>query len=76
MTDLIPAAPGWYLDTAGDLDPVIAWTTAINSEGDVTLLPLVPDGHGITPWLVKEGFFKEFNCRVVYRPNYAPGADS
>ena len=76
MPDLIPAVPGWYVDTDGALDPVIAWTRAINSEGDDTLLPVVPDGRGLTPWLVSEGFLKEFNGQIVYLPKHDPGTGS
>lgn len=76
MADLIPATPGWYLDTDGNLDPVIAWAHTTNSQGDDILLPLVPDNRGVTPWLVKESFIKEFNCRVVYRPNHDPATDA
>ncbi|MFD1660003.1 hypothetical protein ACFSL4_17820 [Streptomyces caeni] len=76
MTDLIPAAPGWYVDADGELEPVIAWTTATNSEGDNTVLPLVPDNRGLTPWLVNENFIKEFNCKIVYLPNYDPAEEA
>lgn len=76
MTNLIPAAPGWYVDTDGTLDPVIAWNLSTNSEGDDTLLPYVPDNRGITPWLVKESFIKEFNSTIVYLPNHDPATDS
>jgi hypothetical protein len=75
VSDLIPAAPGWYLETAGDLEPVIAWTPAIDSEGKDTLLPFVPDNRGITPWLVTEDFIKKFNGKVVYLPNHDPATD-
>lgn len=72
MTGFIPAAPGWYVDTDGDLDPVIAWLPATSPEGDDTLLPLVPDGRGLTPWVVNAKFIKDFNCRITYLPNHDP----
>ena len=72
MTNPIPAAPGWYVEIDGDLDPVIAWVPVADSDGNGTLLPLVPDNRGHTPWLVSEDFLKEFNVRIVYRPNHDP----
>lgn len=79
MTDLIPAAPGWYVHFQGDddreLEPVIAWKAEPDHEGSPTLLPVLPDLRGVTPWLVSAQRFAEFNLKVVYRPNHDPAND-
>ncbi|MFH9012658.1 hypothetical protein ACH4C6_14870 [Streptomyces sp. NPDC017943] len=80
MTDLIPAAPGWYVhfqgDGAGELEPVIAWQPDTDHEGNPTLLPILPDSRGITPWLVPAQRFAEFELKVVYRPNHDPAEET
>jgi hypothetical protein len=78
MPDLIPAAPGWYLqETEGgvtSLDPVIAWQTGTHdTDGDATLLPFVDGGTGSPPILMAADSFKYCNRRIVYRPNHDPG---
>ncbi|WP_030606291.1 hypothetical protein [Streptomyces achromogenes] len=80
MTDLIPAAPGWYLKTDGDLDPVIAWQPGVqhtSAGGDPTvLLPYIANGPGLAPSLVSAESFERVGWEVVYLPSYDPAADT
>lgn len=69
MSNLIPAAPGWYLrsETAGATLPIIAW--APGADGDApTLMPFVPDGRGYSPTLMWPTTLKEEEWQVVYLP--------
>lgn len=73
MTDLIPAAPGWYLHSraVGATDPVIAWMPATEADGSPTLLPFVPNGRGYPPTLVTAKVMEDCEWEIVYRPNPA-----
>ena len=77
MTDLIPAAPGWYVHEIDDgeesFDPVIAWKPATDSDGDDILLPYVDAGTGFPPFALTADSFKHCNRSVVYRPAHDPG---
>ncbi|MFD6887151.1 hypothetical protein [Streptomyces sp. NPDC059957] len=77
MTDLIPAAPGWYVHETVDheigLDPVIAWYASTDHNGDLILLPYVNGGMHQPPILLTPESFKEWRRHIVYRPNHDPG---
>ncbi|MGX1120674.1 hypothetical protein RKD37_006037 [Streptomyces ambofaciens] len=79
MSDLIPAAPGWYLEGRDEdgrwLEPIIAWTPGIDLNGDDSLFPYVPGGPGGTPLLIDAQSFKDFSRDVLYRPNHDPAND-
>ncbi|MFD9445912.1 hypothetical protein ACFWBR_35040 [Streptomyces sp. NPDC060006] len=81
MTNLIPAAPGWYLKTDDDPDliPVIAWEPGVQHTNDGTdpdvLLPYIPNGPGLAPSLVRAPAFERANWEVVYLPNHDPAND-
>lgn len=72
----IPAAPGWYLEETDDdstsLDPIIAWETATDTDGDDILLPYVSGGPGAAPFLITAVGFEYCNRNVIYRPNHDP----
>jgi hypothetical protein len=75
MSDLIPAAPGWYLRSEpGDATlPIIAWLPS--ADGDApTLLPFVPDNRGCSPTLINLAAPEERaqEWQVVYLPNHDP----
>lgn len=73
MSNLIPAAPGWYLrsEAAAETIPVIAWVPS--SDGDSpTLLPFVPDGRGCSPTLIDLQGMAEQEWEAVYLPNHDP----
>jgi hypothetical protein len=76
VTDLIPAAPGWYVEETDDsetcLDPIIAWKPGLGSDGDDILMPFVDGGPGCLPFALTEESFAYFARRVVYRPNHDP----
>lgn len=78
MSNLIPAAPGWYVretdEEEGDVgyDPVIAWLAASDTDGEPTLLPFVDGGSYSPPLLLTAEAFKAFGRCVVYRPNRDP----
>ncbi|WP_217169622.1 hypothetical protein [Streptomyces sp. AC512_CC834] len=76
MTNLIPAAPGWYLvshiDGSRHLDPIIAWSPAADLDGGAVLLPYVNGGHGFPPEIADLKSFKQLGRSVVYFPNYDP----
>lgn len=76
LMNVIPAAPGWYLqsETVGATDPIIAWLPATD-EHQPTLLPFVPDGRGFSPTLVDAKALKEHDWQIVYLPNYDPATD-
>lgn len=78
MSDLIPAAPGWYVQsrTLGAIDPVIAWTPAVDLEGSTVLLPYVPAGHGFPPEVLDLKAFPRDTWEVVYLPNHDPGEEA
>lgn len=78
MTDLIPAAPGWYVQsrTLGAIDPVIAWTTAPDLDGGTVLLPYVPAGRGFPPEPLDLKAFPRDLWEVVYLPNHDPATDT
>ncbi|MFD5862612.1 hypothetical protein [Streptomyces chartreusis] len=78
MSDLIPAAPGWYVQsrTLGALDPVIAWTTAPDLDGGTVLLPYVPAGRGFPPEVLDLKAFPRDEWQVVYLPTYDPGEEA
>lgn len=81
MNDLIPAAPGWYVEDTEDgessLDPVIAWMAGTDAHGEPTLFPFVDAGPGAPPLLLTNAGFTglEFARRTVYRPNHDPAND-
>jgi hypothetical protein len=72
---MIPAAPGWYVRGDLALDPVIAWQPATTTEGESTLLPIVPDSHGLPPSVMSEDYLKQGHCKIVYLPHYDPADD-
>ncbi|MDK1344172.1 hypothetical protein QNO09_12835 [Streptomyces sp. 378] len=78
MSDLIPAAPGWYLKADADLTPVVAWQpgTQYTSDGvaPAVLLPYIANGPGLAPSLVPAESFERVEWEVVYLPNYDPGS--
>ncbi|MEV7387204.1 hypothetical protein [Streptomyces sp. NPDC091215] len=76
MTDLIPAAPGWYVHSTliGATDPVIAWSPTTN-DGNAALLPYVPNGPGYVPILLTAEQMSDGEWSVVYRPNYDPATE-
>lgn len=78
MSDLIPAAPGWYVrevdeDGEASLDPVIAWQASTDTDGEPALLPFVDGGPCTTPLLLTAASFEDFSRSIVYRPNHDPG---
>jgi hypothetical protein len=79
MTDLIPAAPGWYLKADGDLSPVIAWEPGVqytpDGEDPPVLLPYIANGPGLAPSLVPAESFERVKWEVVYLPNHDPATD-
>lgn len=78
MTTLIPAAPGWYVqetDEEDGYDPVIAWLSGSDADGEPTLLPFVDGGPCSPPLLLTAEAFKAFRRCVVYRPNRDPATD-
>lgn len=77
MSDLIPAAPGWYVHsrTLGAIDPVIAWVRAVDLDGGAVLLPYVPAGRGFPPEVIDLKAFPRDEWSVVYRPNHDPATD-
>ncbi len=77
MADLIPAAPGWYVQshTVGAIDPVIAWTLAPDLDGGTVLLPFVPAGRGFPPEVLDLKAFPRDEWSVVYLPNRDPAVD-
>lgn len=80
MADLIPAAPGWYVEETDEegtaLDPVIAWILGADVDGEPTLLPFVDGGSCSPPLLLTAGSFESFARHVVYRPNHDPATGS
>ena len=78
MPDLIPAAPGWYVESriVGAIDPVIAWKPTTDAEDREVLLPYVPDNYGFAPTLIDPKSFEEHGWRVVYLPNHDPATDA
>ncbi|MFF3617727.1 hypothetical protein [Streptomyces sp. NPDC002467] len=76
MADLITAAPGWYVrETDGHtvvMDPVIAWTTSTDEDGDPILLPYVSGGRKTPPILLDAKSFAYWDREVVYQPTYIP----
>ncbi|MFJ4867778.1 hypothetical protein [Streptomyces sp. NPDC088757] len=72
MTDLIPAAPGWYLKTNDDpaLEPIIAWSPSTGSDGDPILLPYIVNGPGMPPSLIPRDSYEGSGWHAVYRPNH------
>lgn len=76
MTDLIPAASGWYIRSLDVIDPVIAWAPTVDSDGEAILLPYVPDGPGYPPQALDLKSFPQHAWEVVYLPNYDPAADA
>ncbi|MFK0154614.1 hypothetical protein ACIQVK_21385 [Streptomyces sp. NPDC090493] len=79
MADLIPAAPGWYLrETDGDsvvLDPIAAWTTGVDADGEAVLLPYISGGPTIPPLLINVDDFQYWKRRAVYLPNHDPATE-
>ncbi len=79
MTTLIPAAPGWYLrETDGDtvvLDPIVAWQSATDADGEPTLLPFVGGGTCTPPVLIGVTDFRCWLRCVVYLPNHDPATE-
>ncbi|MFC8415701.1 hypothetical protein [Streptomyces coelicoflavus] len=81
MTDLIPAAPGWYLKTDDDpaLEPIVGWMPSTSTDPDGTLghilLPYIANGPGLPPSLVPNRSFRSSNWEAVYRPNHDPAND-
>jgi hypothetical protein len=74
----IPATPGWYVhetdeDGETSLDPVIAWKTSTDADGDDILLPAVDAGPGAPPLFLTMASFEYLKRCVVYRPNHDPG---
>ncbi|MFE2684042.1 hypothetical protein [Streptomyces mirabilis] len=80
MPDLIPAAPGWYLVShigdEPDYDPIIAWTSAVDLEGEAVLLPYVPTGRGYPPAIADLKSFDRDERTVAYLPGRDPGSDT
>ncbi|MFF2933544.1 hypothetical protein [Streptomyces mirabilis] len=80
MPEIIPAAPGWYLVShigdEPDYDPIIAWTPAVDLEGEAVLLPYVPNGRGYPPVIADLKSFDRYERNVVYRPNHDPATDA
>lgn len=78
MSDLIPAAPGWYVRSRNldATDPVIAWTPAVDSDGGAILLPYVPAGRGYPPEVLDLKAFPRHEWEVVYLPNHDPAVDA
>ncbi|MER6199816.1 hypothetical protein ABT234_20905 [Streptomyces sp. NPDC001586] len=78
MTDLIPAAPGWYVesDLIEALDPVVAWSPTVDSNETPVLLPYVDGGVGFPPFRLSLKDFDEGEWRTVYRPNHDPAQDA
>jgi hypothetical protein len=81
VTDLIPAAPGWYAlynpgddSNDGDLIPVIAWQPGTDDEGNDVLLPVLADFCGVPPRATSADHFAELNIELLYRPNHDPAA--
>jgi hypothetical protein len=79
MSDLIPAAPGWYLvshigDTP-DYDPIIAWSRATDLEGGAILLPWINGGRGFPPEVADLKSFERYERHVDYLPNRDPAAE-
>ncbi|MEU7380944.1 hypothetical protein AB0A91_13215 [Streptomyces sp. NPDC042207] len=78
MTNVIPAAPGWYVHETDDedksvsLDPVIAWKVATAEDGEDILLPFVDAGSYCPPFALTEESFRAFSRHVVYLPNHNP----
>lgn len=79
MTEIIPAAAGWYLEETDDgettLDPVIAWKVATNEDGEDILLPYVDGGPGFPPFAHTEESFKGLGRCIVYRPSHDPASE-
>lgn len=78
MSELIPAAPGWYVRSRNldATDPVIAWTPAVDPDGSTVLLPYVPGGCGYPPEVLGLKEFPGHDWEVVYLPNYDPATDT
>lgn len=78
MSDLIPAASGWYVRSRalGAIDPVVAWTTAPDLEGSTVLLPYVPNGRGYPPEVLDLKAFPRDEWEVVYLPNHDPATEN
>ena len=82
MTNLIPAAPGWYVKTGDDraLEPVIAWEPGIqytsDGEDPTVLLPYIPNGPGLAPSLIPAESDERVGWQVVYLPNHDPAQES
>ncbi|WP_333767732.1 hypothetical protein [Streptomyces sp. IBSBF 2435] len=79
MPQIIPAAPGWYLEETDDgettLDPVIAWKVATAADGEDILLPFVDAGPCAPPFAHTEESFESFRRQIVYRPSYDPATE-
>lgn len=79
MTDLIPAAPGWYLrETDGHavvLDPIIAWRPAVDVDGDDILLPFVSGGPKTPAILMDQDALTHWDRTIVYRPSHVFDAE-
>ncbi|MEV6833603.1 hypothetical protein AB0N17_03570 [Streptomyces sp. NPDC051133] len=79
MPEIIPAAPGWYVQETAEgkttLEPVIAWLANTDTDGHPELLPFVDGGPGTPPLPLSAEGFTEFDRCIVYRPNYDPGAE-
>ncbi|QJS13219.1 hypothetical protein HKX69_30035 [Streptomyces argyrophyllae] len=74
MSEIIPAAPGWYVRTPDDptLEPVLAWQTAVQHTRDGSdtgvLLPYIPNSAGRAPSLIPAESFERSQWEVVYLP--------
>ena len=77
MTDLIPAAPGWYVrETDGEtvtLDPIVAWKPHTDSDDDPVLLPMVGGGPKAPVILLDTDQLDHWDRTIVYRPKHDPG---
>lgn len=78
-SQIVAASPGWYVEETVDgetsLDPVIAWMTSVDADGNI-LLPAVDAGPGAPPFFLSADSFEHLGRRVVYRPNHDPGSAS